>query len=154
MTESEDDSDTNETFHDAETTPDEAHAPMPPNPLSPCRTCASGRNSSLARALVARVTTQAAATIAQSSLFAQTSTPPPSWTSALSPLRPHRSRPPVQAVLRVPVAGLLTAPPSPPAHSTPQPIPSCPYHTPAPPPTAPDTPLHHARVFFCYLLIF
>ena len=42
VTDSEDDSDANETFHDAETMPDEAHAPMPPSPLSPCRTCASG----------------------------------------------------------------------------------------------------------------
>ena len=58
VTNSEDDSDANETFHNAETTPDEAYAPMPPNPLSPCRTCANGPNSSSTRALIARVTTR------------------------------------------------------------------------------------------------
>ena len=42
VTDSEDDSDDNETFHDTETIPDEAHAPMPPSPLSPRWTCASG----------------------------------------------------------------------------------------------------------------
>ena len=64
----------NETFHDAETMPDEAHAPMPPSPLSPRRACASGPNSSSTHALVAEVTTLTAATIAQSSLFAHTPT--------------------------------------------------------------------------------
>ena len=38
VADSEDDSDANETFQDAETMPDEAHSPMPPSPLSPCRT--------------------------------------------------------------------------------------------------------------------
>ena len=47
LMDSEDDSDTNETFNDAEMTPDKAHAPMPPSPLSPCRTRVSGPNSSL-----------------------------------------------------------------------------------------------------------
>ena len=32
VTDSEDDSDANETFHDAEMIPDKAHAPMPPSP--------------------------------------------------------------------------------------------------------------------------
>ena len=75
VTDSEDDSDANETFHDAETMPDEAHAPMLPSLLSPRRACASGPNSSSTRALVAEVTTLTAATIAQSSLFAHTPTP-------------------------------------------------------------------------------
>ena len=35
---SEDDSDANKTFHDAETISDKAHAPMSPSPLSPRRT--------------------------------------------------------------------------------------------------------------------
>ena len=74
VTDSEDDSDANETDHDAETMPDETHAPMPPRPLSPCRTCASGPNSSSTRALAARVTTLTAATIAQFSRFAHSST--------------------------------------------------------------------------------
>ena len=47
LTDSEDDSDTNETFHDAESIPDMVHAPMPPSPLSPCWTRVSGPNSSL-----------------------------------------------------------------------------------------------------------
>ena len=81
MTDSEDDSDDNETFHDTETIPDEAHAPMPPSPLSPRRTRVSGPNSSLnanvtnparpphepVRASLASGTT---ATTAQSSLLA------------------------------------------------------------------------------------
>ena len=41
------DSDTNKVFHNAETIPDEAHAPKPPSPLSPRRTRVSGPNSSL-----------------------------------------------------------------------------------------------------------
>ena len=49
VTDSEDDSDANETFHDAETMPGEAHASMPPSPLSPRRTCASGPNPSRTR---------------------------------------------------------------------------------------------------------
>ena len=86
VTDSEDDSDTNETFHDAETMPGEAHASMPPSPLSPCRTCASGPNPSPTRALVARVVTSTAATTAQPSpspppppnaLDAHTQPPPP-----------------------------------------------------------------------------
>ena len=43
---SEDDSDTNETLHDAETISDKAHESMPPSQLSPRRTCVSGPNSS------------------------------------------------------------------------------------------------------------
>ena len=84
MTDSEDDSDANETFHDAETILDKAHAPMPPSPLSPRRTRVSGPNSSLnanvtnparpphepVRASVASGTTQTTATTAQSSLLA------------------------------------------------------------------------------------
>ena len=84
VTDSEDDSDTNDTFHDAETIPDKAHAPMPPSPLSPRRTRVSGPNSSLnanvtnparpphepVRASVASGTTQTTATTAQSSLVA------------------------------------------------------------------------------------
>ena len=58
VTDSEDDSDDNETFHDTETIPDEAHAPMPPSPLSPRRTCASGPD-------ISTRATQTAATIAQ-----------------------------------------------------------------------------------------
>ena len=46
VTDSEDDSDANEALHGAETMPGEAHASMPPSPLSPCRTCASGPNPS------------------------------------------------------------------------------------------------------------
>ena len=38
VTDSEDDSDANETFHDAETMPGEAHASTSPSPLSPRRT--------------------------------------------------------------------------------------------------------------------
>ena len=84
VTDSEDDSDTNDTFHDAETIPDKAHAPIPPSPLSPRRTRVSGPNSSLnanvtnparpphepVRASVASGTTQTTATTAQSSLVA------------------------------------------------------------------------------------
>ena len=84
VTDSEDDSDTNDTFRDAETIPDKAHAPMPPSPLSPRRTRVSGPNSSLnanvtnparpphepVRASVASGTTQTTATTAQSSLVA------------------------------------------------------------------------------------
>ena len=47
VTYSEDDSDANETFHDAETIPDKAHAPMPPSPLSPRRTRVSSPNLSV-----------------------------------------------------------------------------------------------------------
>ena len=43
---SEDDSDANKTFHDAETISDKAHESMPPSQLSPCRTRVSGPNSS------------------------------------------------------------------------------------------------------------
>ena len=46
VTDSEDDSDANTTFHSAETIPDKAHAPMPPSLLSPRRTRVSGPNSS------------------------------------------------------------------------------------------------------------
>ena len=46
LTDSEDDSDTDETFRDAETIPDKVLAPIPPSPLSPCRTRVSGPNSS------------------------------------------------------------------------------------------------------------
>ena len=90
VTDSEDDSDANETFHDAETMPDEAHAPMPPSPLSPCRTCASGCTSG-----TACVDTRAA----------------------------YSSRPSILILFRS-------------------------YHTPSLPFTGPDTPLHHAGVFF------
>ena len=106
------------TLRRAETMPDEAHAPMPPSPLSPCRMCASGPDSSSTRALVARVTTLTAATIAQSSRLL------------------------VQAIPRVPTTGLHTAADLPSstsfAHTTLQPYPSI----------APDTPLHHAGFFF------
>ena len=73
VTDSEDDSDTNDTFHDAETIPDKAHAPMPPSPLSPRRTRVSGPNSSLhepARTSVASGTVRTTATTAQSPLLA------------------------------------------------------------------------------------
>ena len=43
---SEDDSDANETFHDAETISDKAHESMPPSQLSPRRARVSGPNSS------------------------------------------------------------------------------------------------------------
>ena len=46
LTYSEDDSDTDEMFRDAETIPDKVLAPIPPSPLSPCRTRVSGPNSS------------------------------------------------------------------------------------------------------------
>ena len=46
MMESEDNSDTNETFHDAEMIPDKVHAPMPLSPLSPRRTRVSSPNLS------------------------------------------------------------------------------------------------------------
>ena len=72
LTDSEDDSDTNETFHDAETIPDGLHAHMPPSLLSPRQRCASGPNLSSMPALVANGTTQTTATTAQSSLFAHT----------------------------------------------------------------------------------
>ena len=126
LTDSEDDSDTNETFHDAESIPDMVLAPMPPSPLSPRRTCASGPDSSSTRA------TQTAATIVQPHAL-DANTPSP---------RPHRNRPFVRAILRVPITGLLTAADLPSsssfARTTPHPYPS----------TAPDTPLHHASVFF------
>ena len=80
VTDSEDDSDANTTFHSAETIPDKAHAPMPPSLLSPRRTRVSGPNSSSnvnvnparpphepVRASLASGTT---ATTAQSSLLA------------------------------------------------------------------------------------
>ena len=83
VTDSEDDTDANETLHDAETISDKAHAPMPPSQLSPRRTRESGPNSSLnanrnparpphepVRALVERGTIQATATAAQSSPLA------------------------------------------------------------------------------------
>ena len=60
------------TFHDAETIPDKAHAPMPLRPLSPRRKRVSNSNSGSTRALVASGTTQTTAAIAQSSLFAHT----------------------------------------------------------------------------------
>ena len=47
VTDSEDDSDANETSHDAEAIPDKARAPMPLSPLSPRRTRVSGPNSSV-----------------------------------------------------------------------------------------------------------
>ena len=76
---SEDDSDANETFHNAETISDKAHESMPPSQLSPCRTRVSGPNSSSnvrpprepVRALVAGGgAVQTTATTAQSSLLA------------------------------------------------------------------------------------
>ena len=83
LTDSEDDSDTNETFNDTETIPDKAHAHMPPSPLSPYRMCVSDPNLSLlvnahpnrpphepARASVASGTTQTTTTTAQLSLAA------------------------------------------------------------------------------------
>ena len=48
VTDPEDDSDTNETLHDAETISDKAHAPMPPSSLSPRCICVGGPNSSSA----------------------------------------------------------------------------------------------------------
>ena len=47
LTDSEDDSDTNETFHDAETIPDKVHALMLLSPLSLCWTRVSGPKSSM-----------------------------------------------------------------------------------------------------------
>ena len=47
VTDSEDESDANETLHDAETISDKAHAPMPLSQLSPRRTRESGPISSL-----------------------------------------------------------------------------------------------------------
>ena len=79
VTNSEDDSDANETFHDAETISDKAHESMPPSQLSPRRTRVSGPNSSSnvrplrepVRALVAGGgAVQTTATTAQSSLLA------------------------------------------------------------------------------------
>ena len=79
VTDSGDDSDANETFHDAETISDKAHESMPPSQLSPCRTRVSGPNSSSnvrpprepVRALVAGGgAVQTTATTAQSSLLA------------------------------------------------------------------------------------
>ena len=70
---SEDDSDANETFHDAETISDKAHESMPPSQLSPCRTRVSGPNSSLhepARTSVASGTVRTTATTAQEPLLA------------------------------------------------------------------------------------
>ena len=84
VTDSEVDSDTNETFHDAETMPGEAHASMPPSPLSPRRAWAGGPNPGPARALVAGVITPTAATTAQPSPDAHTQPPPP-------PLQPAAS---------------------------------------------------------------
>ena len=131
VTDSEDDSDDNETFHDTETIPDEAHAPMPPSPLSPRRTCASGPDSSSTRA------TQTAATIVQAP-----ASPPHALDANTPSPRPHRNRPFVRAILPVPITGPLTVadlPSSSPfARTTPHPYPS----------TASDTPLLHARFFF------
>ena len=83
VTDSEDDTDANETLHDAETISDKAHAPMPPSQLSPRRTRESGPNASSnvnmdpvrpphgpVRALVAGGAVQTTATTAQSSLLA------------------------------------------------------------------------------------
>ena len=82
VTDSEDGSDANETFHDAETMPGEAHASMPPSPLSPRRTCASGPNPSPTRALVARVIAPTAVTTAQPSRRSGRQHPAPSAPTA------------------------------------------------------------------------
>ena len=146
VTDSEDDSDANEALHDAETMPGEAHASMPPSPLSPRRTCASGPNPS--PTCIGCEGDYPDCRDDRAALPRHRHPHPTPWMSTTSPLRPHRSRLPVRATPRVPTTGLLTAADLPSsssfAHTTPHPYPF----------TAPDTPLHHAGVFFCYLLIF